>query len=221
MPQIGYFEPVPYRVRALRHGEIVVESDGARLLREEGEHVPVFCFPPDDVQADKLASGATTTFSDQSPAAGFVGVDWEAATEWFGEDTQLFGHPRDIYHRIDVFVSARHVRVLRDGEVLADTYRAKVLFETGLPPRYYLLPEDVRAELLPSATKTRCAYKGSASYYGVRVGDETVDGLVWTYPEPQLDALPVRDLLCFFNERCDIEVDGRALERTQTQWSES
>lgn len=221
MPQIGYFEPADYRVRALRRHEIVVDSERVHLLRGEGENVPVFCFPPEDVRADALPAGAITGHPDGSPAAGFVTVDWEAVTEWFAEDTQLFGHPHDLYHRIDVLASTRHVRVLRDGDVLADSRRAKILFETALPPRYYLPLEDVRAELLPSATKTRCAYKGSASYYSVRVGDGTVDDLVWTYTEPQLDALPVRDLLCFFNERCDIEVDGRVLERPSTQWSET
>jgi uncharacterized protein (DUF427 family) len=108
------------------------------------------------------------------------------------------------------------VRVLLDGEVLADSQRAKVLFETGLPPRYYLPVEDVRMELLqPSVKKTVCAYKGSASYWSV--GDE--HDLVWTYADPLHDGEPVRDLLCFFQERVDLELDGVVGERPQTQWS--
>lgn len=139
--------------------------------------------------------------------------------EWFCEDGQLFGHPRDIYHRIDAWPSTRHVRIFRDGELLAETRRAKILFETNLPPRYYLPVEDVRAELTPSAKKTRCAYKGSASYFSVRAGGRVYDDLVWTYTDPLLEAEPVRDLVCFFDEHVDLEVDGVPQERPQTQWS--
>jgi uncharacterized protein (DUF427 family) len=78
----------------------------------------------------------------------------------------------------------------------------------------------VREELLePSATKTRCAYKGSASYWHVRAGGELHDDLVWSYPDPQHDAEPVRDLLAFFNERVDLELDGEREERPITQWT--
>ena len=110
-------------------------------------------------------------------------------------------------------------RILRDGEVLAETRRSKILFETALPPRYYMPVADVRAELVPSAKKTRCAYKGSASYWSVRAGERVYEDLVWTYTDPQLDAEPVRDLLCFFNERVDLELDGERMERPRTQWS--
>jgi uncharacterized protein (DUF427 family) len=151
---------------------------------------------------------------------GHVALDWNSMDEWFAEDDQLFGHPRDPYSRIDVHKSTRHVRVLRHGVVLADTRRSKILFETGLPPRHYIPAEDVRTELLvPSSTKTRCAYKGSASHWSVRVGDRVVDDLVWCYPEPQHDAEPIRDLLCFYQERVDLEVDGQVQTRPQTQWS--
>jgi uncharacterized protein (DUF427 family) len=80
---------------------------------------------------------------------------------WLEEDEEIFVHPRDTYHRIDVLDSSRHVKVIMNGKVLAETDRPKLLFETGLPTRYYTPPEDVREELLvPSETKTRCPYKG-------------------------------------------------------------
>jgi uncharacterized protein (DUF427 family) len=108
------------------------------------------------------------------------------------------------------------VRVLLDDEVLADSVRAKILFETALPPRYYFPPEDVRIDLLePSATLTRCAYKGAASHFNAQ-GHEDV---AWVYRDPQHDAEPVRDLIAFYNERVDIEVDGERSDRPQTQWS--
>jgi uncharacterized protein (DUF427 family) len=136
------------------------------------------------------------------------------------EDGQLSGHPRDPRSPIDVRATTRRVRVLLDGEVLAETRRASVLFETGLPPRYYIPSDDVHTELLvPSSKQTRCAFKGLASYWHVRVGDRLEDDLVWSYPEPLHDAEQVRDLLAFFQERVDIELDGEVQERPQTQWS--
>jgi uncharacterized protein (DUF427 family) len=243
------WDPVPQRIRAVFAKEVVLDSTRAKLLHETG-HLPVYYFPQDDVRmelleasekrthcpykgdahywslsvGDRRAPDAMWAYPEPIESAqflrGHVAFYWEALDEWFAEDEQLFGHPRDPYSRIDVYKSSRHVRVSLDGEVLADTRRAKVLFETALPPRYYLPPDDVRTELLvPSSKKTRCAYKGSASYWHVRVGDRLVEDLVWTYPEPQHDAEPVRDLLCFFNERVDLEVDGERVERPQTQWS--
>ena len=148
--------------------------------------------------------------------AGHVGLYWNAVDEWFAEDEQLFGHPRDPYARIDVYPTSRRVRVLVNGEQVADTRRSRILFESNLPPRYYIPQEDVQLDLLePSSKQTRCASKGLASYWSI--GDE--DDVAWTYPEPQHDAEPVRDMIAFFNERVDIEVDGELQERPRTQWS--
>jgi uncharacterized protein (DUF427 family) len=246
---ILYFEDVPHRIRAIFERETIVDSLRAKLLHESGR-LPVYYFPEADLRADLLersdrvaedsrkgkavhwsvvvgarrAEDAVWSYTEPSDAAhwlaGHYTIAWGGMDEWFAEDEQLFGHPRDPYSRIDVYKSSRHLRVLRDGEVLADTRRAKVLFETALPPRWYIPAEDVRTELLvPTSTKTRCAYKGSASYWSVRVGDRMLDDLVWTYAEPQHDAEPVRDLLCFFNERVDLDIDGEVQERPKTQWS--
>jgi uncharacterized protein (DUF427 family) len=107
-----------------------------------------------------------------------------------------------------------------DGEAIAESTRAVALFESGLPPRFYLPAEDVRMDLLePSETKTRCAYKGIASYWHVRAGDTLHEDLAWTYPEPERDGQAIRDLVCFFNERVDLEVDGELQQRPATQWS--
>jgi uncharacterized protein (DUF427 family) len=244
-----YFEPARPRIRALFAGETIVDSLRPMLLHETGR-LPVYYFPEADVQFDLLEpSTRATTCPYKGEArywsvrageraapdavwgypepiesaaflAGYAALVWEAFDEWYVEDEQALGHPRDPYSRIDVLKSTRHVRVLLDGEVVADSRRAKILFETGLPPRYYLPADDVRTDLLvPSATKTRCAYKGSASYWHVDVGGRRHDDLVWTYAAPQHDAEPVRDLLCFFNERVDLELDGEVGERPRTQWS--
>jgi uncharacterized protein (DUF427 family) len=139
---------------------------------------------------------------------------------WYEEEEQVFVHPRDPYHRVDVLESSRHVRVKVAGEVVAETERPMVLFETGLPPRYYMPPEDVHEKVLVASEKTtQCPYKGTASYYSVEAGGERVEDLVWYYPEPIPEAAKIEGLLCFFNERVDLEVDGEQQERPRTQWS--
>ncbi len=244
-----FWDPVPHRVRAIFAGETVVDSTNVKMLHETG-HLPVYYFPEEDLRADllepsehsthcpvkgdatyrsirvggRVAENAVWAYPEPIESApflaGHVALYWDAADEWFVEDEQAFGHPRDPYSRIDVYPTSRRVRVLVDGEVVADSRRARILFEAALPPRYYLPEEDVRTELLEaSAKKTRCAYKGSASYWHVRVGDELREDLVWTYREPQHDAEPVRDLLAFFNERVDLEIEGELAERPTTQWS--
>ena len=104
---------------------------------------------------------------------------------WLEEGEEIVVHPRDPYHRVDVVSTDRHIRVLLEGEVLAETDRALALFESNLPPRWYIPREDVRAELTPSDTVTRCPYKGTASYYSVKRADGG-DGtdLIWYYTAP-------------------------------------
>src|SRR5215213_5569801 len=243
------WDPVPYRVRALVGREAVADSRRARLLHETG-HLPVYYFPLGDVRSDVLEPSEKRThcawkgdatyrsirvagrtvpdavweYADPiEPAAflaGHVALEWKAIDEWFAEETQLFGHPRDPYQRIDVWDTAQNVRVLVGGDVVAESRRARMLVETGLPPRYYLPLDDVRFELLePSPTKTRCAYKGSASYWHVRAGQTVEDDLAWTYRDPQHDAEAVRDRIAFFDERVELELDGELQERPATQWS--
>lgn len=243
------WDPVPYRLRAFLAGEPVFDTTAAKLLHETG-HLPVYYVPEGDLRHQLLEVSAKTTrcphkgeatyrsirvgdrvaedavwayehpLEPASFLAGHAALYWDRVDEWFVEDEQVFGHPRDPYHRIDIYRTTRPVRISVDGEVLAETVRALALFETALPPRYYIPADDVRTELLElSETRTRCAYKGSASYWHVRVGDTLHDDLAWTYPEPDDDAREVRDLIAFFNERVDLEVDGVMQERPRTQWS--
>ena len=106
---------------------------------------------------------------------------------WFEEDEEVYTHPRDPYTRVDILASSRHVRVEVDGVVLAESTSPRVLFETGLPPRYYLPKTDVRMDLLvPTDTVTHCPYKGQAQYWSVRVGDR----LSRTWPGPTARRCP-------------------------------
>ena len=151
--------------------------------------------------------------------SGWVVVDFDGPDTWYEEDEPVVSHPRDPFHRIDVLTSSRHVRLELDGHLLAESTRPRLLFETLLPVRFYLPAEDVRCELRPSDTRTWCAYKGEASYWSAVLGDTVVPDLVWSYPQPRLDAEPVRDLLCFFDERVDVVLDGARRQRPVTPWS--
>jgi uncharacterized protein (DUF427 family) len=139
---------------------------------------------------------------------------------WLEEGEEIHVHPRDPYHRVDVVSTDRHIRVLLEGEVLAETDRALALFESNLPPRWYIPRDDVHAELELSDTVTRCPYKGTASYYSVKLahgGDGT--DLIWYYETPLAEVGRIAGLLCFFNEKVDIELDGELQERPESPWS--
>jgi uncharacterized protein (DUF427 family) len=239
-----YLEESPRWIRARFAGETVVDSTRSRLLHETGR-LPVLYFPERDVRMDLLRPSETDEVDDLkgrarfwsvevgervardvawsfdgARLAGLVALRWNAMEEWLEEDEPALKHPRDPFHRLDVRSTSRHVRVSLHGEVVAESRRTKLLFETGLPPRFYFPPEDVRQDaLVRSDTRTTCAYKGHASYWSVRAGAELEEDLVWYYRQPLHDALALRDMLAFFNERVDLEVDGERWERPVTGWS--
>ena len=146
---------------------------------------------------------------------GVIELDFHAFDRWLEEDEQTVGHPRDPFHRIDVWPTSRRIEVQRDGVTLACSDHARVLTETMLPARYYLPRQDVRLDVLAgSLTSTVCAYKGTAAYYALDGED-----LAWTYEAPLNDAAPVGGDIAFFNERVDILIDGTLVERPRTPWS--
>jgi uncharacterized protein (DUF427 family) len=159
-------------------------------------------------------------FRPADPAlAGYVVLDFGGFDGWYEEDEPNVGHARDPFHRIDVLASSRTVRLELDGQLLAESSRPALLFETMLPARYYLPREDIRAGLIPSTTTSYCAYKGRASYWSATVGGRVIPDLAWTYEEPLHDAAGVRGLIAFFDERIDVTLDGRRRERPVTPWS--
>ena len=158
-------------------------------------------------------------FLDDPDLAGYVVLDFASFDEWYEEDERNVAHPRDPFKRIDVLESSRHVRVSIGGELLAESHRPRILYETFLPPRFYLPREDVRVELLPSPTRSLCAYKGEASYWSPVLGDGPAADLAWSYQHPLHDAARVQDMVAFFDERVDVEVDGKPRERPVTPWS--
>lgn len=203
-------------------GELV----SAPPASEDGATPPVlhpgigFAHHSTDGEALSLqVAGATREGVAFAPAdpdlAGYAILDFHGFDAWLEEDESLIGHPRDPFHRIDMRRSSREVRVERDGALLAQSRRAVLLFETSLPTRFYLPPEDVVAELRPSDRRTICAYKGHASYWSLDAGEN----LAWTYEDPLPEAAPVSGLVAFFDELVDVSLAGERRERPRTHFA--
>ena len=239
-------EPSRKRVRAYLDGELV--ADTARpFLVWEIPYYPVYYVPAEDVRAELIPAGVTEHSpgrgdgevldvkvggatapgaARRSPASpleqlrGLVRLDWNAMSEWMEEDEPIYRHARDPYHRVDILASSRHVRVEVDGVTVADSRQPRILFETGLPPRYYLPLTDVRMDLLrDSATQTQCPYKGTASYRSVDAGQGLREDLVWIYRSPLPESQKVAGLACFYDEKVTVYVDGVRQEQPVTPFS--
>jgi len=233
----------PRRVRIKFDGEIIADSTNAHLLFET-RHLPVYYFPRSDVRMDRMTAtdhhtfcpykgtasywtiavgdkvsenavwGYPEPFEEVAAIKDFVAFYWNRVDAWYEEDEEIFVHPRDPYKRVDVLDSSRSVQVVVGGQVVAETRRARFLFETRLPTRYYIPPEDVRMDLLvPSETVTRCPYKGKARYYSVKINDNQYRDLVWSYPDPIPECPKIKGYLCFFNEQVDERATRIARQR--------
>ena len=245
-------EPSARWVRVMTNGVTVADSKNVVLVHET-KHMPVYYFPAEDVRMDLLALNGrskkdphkgdnqmlTLTAGDrvvenaawliEKPSetvpelTGHVAFYWSKMDHWYEEDDEVYVHPRDPYHRVDVLHSSRHVQVVVLGEVVAETRRPRLLFETGLPTRFYLPEADVRpGVLVPSDTTSQCPYKGIASYYSVRVGDTIAKDLVWYYRFPTPECPKIENLVCFFNEQVDaIIVDGVEQPKPKTPWAKA
>jgi uncharacterized protein (DUF427 family) len=242
-------EPTPRWIRVRLGGELIADSRNALLFVQYGPgplprtFLPTYFVPSEDLQPGVLTDrheddAGLTTWTVQAGGrrvergawmhiepppplealSGLITFSWRDLT-WFEEDEELMAHARDPHKRVDVAPSSRHVRVELDGELLAESSRPLLLFETTLPPRYYLPAEDVVADLVPSETVTTCPYKGVARYWSVRLGDRLVEDLVWSYPTPIEENPRIAGRLCFLNEKVDLVVDGERLERPLTPWS--
>ena len=206
-------EPCPKWIRGTLGDRTVVDTRAAQLVWEHPWY-PWWYVPAAGVHDPTLPTSTVDELPDH------VKVDWDAVEHWFEEDEEVFVHPRSPFTRIDALASSRHVVVRVDGEVVADSHRPTILFETGLPPRYYLPPDDVRTELLtPTDTSTGCPYKGVARYWTVTVDGVDHPVLVWGYDDPLPESAPVKGLMCFYNEKVELEVDGQLLEPPVTHFA--
>jgi uncharacterized protein (DUF427 family) len=242
-------EPWPRRVRAMLGNVAVADSTRALLLLEKG-HLPVYYFPPEDVRTDLMeatgkhtrcpykgeasywtikagdreVANAAWAYLDPLPERadikGCIAFYWGRLDSWWEEDDEVYVHPRDPYHRVDVLNSSRHVRVEIDGQTVADTRRPRLLFETNLPTRYYIPKADVRMDLLqPTDTVTSCPYKGQARYWSFQSGDKSLEDAAWSYPFPIPECPKIENLVAFFNERVDVYVDDELQPRPKSPWS--
>lgn len=239
-------QPSPKRVRAYLGGRVVADSTRA-LLVWEVPYYPTYYLPRGDVRATLVETtttehspsrGTATLFDVEvggavAPGAAAIYHDspvdelrthvrlrWEAMDEWLEEDEPVYTHPRDPFTRVDILASSRRVEIALDGFVLADCDQPRILFETGLPPRYYLPLTQVRFDLFrPSATVTHCPYKGEASYWSVDVNGTLYEDLVWTYRAPLPESMKIAGLVSFYNERVDLTLDGVPVGRPKTHFS--
>ncbi|WP_029431849.1 DUF427 domain-containing protein [Blastococcus sp. URHD0036] len=237
---VGHSVPVPRRIRAVLANRVVLDSTRARYGWEMPPY-PQFHVPREDVDpavlvdeevdenrplggarryglrvGDDVRPAAGWCYTD-GPLAGCLRFEWSALDAWFEEDEEVFVHPRSPYSRVDALRSSRRVRIELDGVVLAETSSPVLLFETGLPTRYYLPRTDVRFEhLTPSDTRTQCPYKGITSGYWSAAG---VPDVAWSYDFPAAAVLPIAGLVAFLDEAVDVVLDGVAQERPVTHFS--
>lgn len=235
------------RVRTYLGGEAV--ADTARPLYVwETPYYPTYYFPAADVRTDLLVSTGETHRSlsrgeaevytvkaggKEAPGAaswyrespieevqGHIRLDWDAMDAWFEEEEEVYVHPRDPYTRVDILQSSRHVEVVVNGVKVADSHQPRLLFETGLPTRYYLPKTDVRMDLLtPTDHLTHCPYKGTANYYSLEVDGQVFEDFVWWYKHPTPESQKIIGYVSFYNEKADLFVDGELQDRPKTPFS--
>ena len=186
---VTYVEPFLRRVRAVTDGRVVIDSERVQLVHRPGLP-PTYAFPAGDV--DGVAAEA------EPAAAACVRVDWDAVGQWYEEEEEVFGHPRNPYHRVESIRARRNLRVEVDGDVVVDTEDVTAVYETSLMPKLYVGRDLVRMDLLvPSPSTTYCPYKGTASYWSAAVGDRVVPDVAWSYEDPLPECLPIAGLLAF------------------------
>jgi uncharacterized protein (DUF427 family) len=186
---VVYVEPHPRRIRAMRGGSAVIDTERALLVHRRDRPLS-YAFPADEV--DDLPSEPV------SEAPGFVYVPWDAVDSWTEEGRPLVHYPPNPYHRVDCRPTTRRLRVEVGGTTLVDTDDTVILFETALAPRLYVDPLHVRTDLLRQAnTSTYCNYKGYATYWSAVVGDQTVEDVAWSYPDPLPESRPIKGFFSF------------------------
>jgi uncharacterized protein (DUF427 family) len=186
---VTYLEPHRRRVRAIKDGVTVIDSEHALLVHRPG-CPPTYAFPAGDVDG--------VPAQPETDAPDHVTVAWDTVDAWFEEDEQVFGHPRNPYHRVDCLRSARRLRVETAVATLADTAATLAVYETALEPRLYVDPRFVRMDLLhTSSTETYCPYKGTATYWTARIGDIVLDDVAWSYEDPLPESAPLQHFLSF------------------------
>jgi uncharacterized protein (DUF427 family) len=225
-------EPTARRIRVRLGRTLIADSTRAQLLVQLGpQRLPTYFLPLDDVQPGTLVdetddgwsvvagprrvADAASKSTEFAELAGHVTFSW-VELDWYEEDEQVFGHARPPTHRVDALRSSRRVEVYIKGERVANSTRPVVLFETGLPTRFYLPYADLRMDLLTASnTISYCPYKGTARYWS----HPEVPDAAWSYPDPIPENPKIRDLVSFYNERVDMVVDGVPMDRPDSPFA--
>ncbi|MEO8266092.1 MAG: DUF427 domain-containing protein [Ilumatobacteraceae bacterium] len=243
---VDHIEPVPRRIRAMLAGEVILDTTRA-LYVWEWQNYPQYYIPIEDVSTtylvdeqhpQRLKRGLAQRYglvvgdvsrpkavrvyteSTIDRLTGTARFEWDALDSWFEEDEEVFVHPRNPYTRVDALRSTRHVRIELDGVVLAESSSPVMVFETGLPTRYYFNPTEVNLRhLVATDTRTSCPYKGMTSdYWSVSVGHVLHPDLAWAYDFPTRQLLPIAGLIAFYNEKVDVAIDGARVPRPTTHF---
>ncbi|APU16740.1 DUF427 domain-containing protein [Actinoalloteichus fjordicus] len=232
-----YVHDLDRRIRGEFAGQIVVDTVRARMLHET-RLLPQWYLPIEDVVpgvlvesehrtrcpfkgdarywhlrvGDRVVHDAVWSYPEPVPGCpdlrGLVAFYHDRLDAWFEEDERLPAHPRDPFHRVDARRSGRRVTVRIHDVPVGESTDAVVLFETGLPARWYLPADDVATELLaPSETVTTCPYKGEASYFHFRADAGDADDVAWSYPEPLAEARPAVGMLSFAGPAVSVTVE--------------
>lgn len=192
-----YVEPLARRVRAVLDGRTVIDSEGVLLVHRPG-FPPTYAFPAADVD------GVATLPEPLAP--DHVSVAWDDVEQWWEEDEQVFGHPRNPYHRIECLRTGRRLMARVGGVTLVDTTDTLGVWETALAPKLYVERRHVLpGALAPSATTSYCPYKGTASWFDVVVGGHAVADAAWSYEDPVDESLAIGGLVCFDSARVDVD----------------
>jgi uncharacterized protein (DUF427 family) len=229
-----FFADYPRRLRALVGDRVLLDTERAKLLYETGIR-PVPYVPLEDFDAALLTRTDHTThcpfkgdasywsvgerdnlvwaYENPMPAAqwlrGYAAVYFDRVDGWLVEDEPVFSHLRDPFHRVDVHGSSRTVVVRAGGREIARTQRPQLLFETGLPRRVYVSRADVApGVLVPSAKRTRCPYKGEATYWSLSVDGALIEDAAWSYETPLPEAMGVTGHISFDADGVGVEVSG-------------
>jgi uncharacterized protein (DUF427 family) len=238
-------EPSSKRVRTYLGQELVADTTHP-LLVWEIPYYPTYYIPLADLRGDLVPTGAIDHSPSRGDAQVFdikvaratapaaariypdspfeelrdcVHISWQAMDEWLEEDEPVYTHPRDPYTRVDILASSRHVEVKIDGVTVADSHQPRILYETGLPPRYYVPLSDLRLDLMTrSETESHCPYKGMATYWHLDVNGKSYPDLVWMYRAPLPESQKIAGLAALYNEKVDLYLDGELQERPKSHF---
>lgn len=234
-----HVEPSPRWIRGFASDDIkVVESKNVFIGWEGSKLIPFWAFPREDVIPALKEAGAPQTYdrkwfdihlntgetisnaawlvpAENTDYKDLIVIEFKSLKKWLEDDELVIGHPRSPYKGLDTRKSSRSVKVVIEGQTVAETNNAIFLYENGHPTRYYFNTVDIQGlhYFSPSTYRSACAYKGVASYFNAEINGKKIPNVVWTYLDPAPEVARIQGRWSFWNETVDIYVDGQKLPR--------